>query len=135
MTRARRRTAISYSQTILFRYMACVVAPLACLACTNINTFEATELTIEVQGTITALDTGLPIDSAFVDVQAESASGFAQAFSDSTGLYAFSFVYRFFPGQTFCPFLVFVSADGYLDDLLPLTCRAGLQTVDYQLQR
>ena len=131
MTKASRRTAVSYGRAIWFRWMTGVVAPLACLACSNINTFEASELNIEVQGTITALDSGLPIDSAHVDVQSDLSTGFVDAQSDSTGQYAFSFLYRYFPGEVFCPFEVLVSADGFSPELVSLRCTAGLQTVDY----
>jgi hypothetical protein len=135
MTKVRRRTAVSYGRAGCFRWMAGVVAPLACLACSNVSTVEPLDFNIEVQGTITDVITGLPIDSAFVEVRTDMAGGFAESYADSTGQYAYSFVYRYFPGEIFCQFFVLVSAEDYLLEIFPLTCREGLQTVDYQLER
>ena len=56
-----------------------------------------------MQGTITGLGTGLPVDSALVEIRTTEAGGFAETYSDSTGYYSFSFVYRYFSGEVFCP--------------------------------
>ena len=123
MTRARLGVTVS------------AVATLLCAACSSVSsTAEAFELTIAVQGTITDLDTGLPVDSVFVEVRTTTTGGFAEAYSDSTGLYSFSFVYRFFAGELFCPFLVFVRHDDYLEDFFSLTCIEELQTVNIQME-
>ncbi len=117
------------------RVKVSAVATLLCAACSSSsNPLEPNELTIEVQGTITALGTRVPIDSAFIEVRTTSAGGFAEVYSDSTGQYSFSFVYRYFPGELFCPFLVFVSHAEFVGEIFSLRCVEGVQTVDVQLE-
>ena len=128
--------AASMKRVCLFHVTVSAVAMLVCAACGNSFTApEPNELTIEMAGTVTDLDTGLPIDSAFIEVRTDVSGGFAEAYSDSTGHYSWSFVYRYFPGEILCPFLVFVSADDFSQEIFPLTCVEGVQTVDVLLER
>ena len=113
------------------------LAVAASTGCSSVTTSEPPrEIAVEVTGTVTASDTGDPIEAALVEVIAtESSTVFGDVTTDADGVYVFSFIYRIFPGENlpFCPFLIAVNSIGYEEGTADLMCTGERETFDFQL--
>ncbi len=114
--------------------MAIVFASTACG--NNVVLPDVLEITVQVQGTITAVGTGNPIEDAFLEVRTTTTGVlFAETTTDENGLYSLSFIYRFFRGERpFCPFIFLITAPGFFGDTPQLACVEEVQTIDVQLE-
>ena len=118
-----------------FRWVFGTAAALAFTACgSSFTNVEPRELTVRIEGTITVTGTGDPIEGVLVEVRTQNAS-FLEVLTDSEGVYTLTFLYRFFPGDVFCPFTIFYSVEDFLGDLIIPTCSEEVQTIDLQLAR
>ena len=118
------------------------VALAAMLAAAGCNTASSTEtpveMTVQLQGTVTAAATSLPIEGAAVEIVATATNQeFGVATTDAAGEYEISFLYRFFlsdPASAFCPFLGFVEAPGYRIETISPTCTGAIEIFNIQLE-
>ncbi len=118
-----------------FRWVFGAAAALAFTGCGNSFTGpDPIELTVRVEGTVTARDTGNPIEGALVEVRSLSAQ-VLEVMTDSQGFYTLSYLYRCFPGQCECAFIINYSADGFGSGLDFPLCLEAVETIDVQLAR
>jgi hypothetical protein len=112
---------------------------LASAGCNTASTTETpVEMTVQLQGTVTAAVTSLPIEGAAIEIITTATNQeFAAATTDAAGQYEISFLYRFFrsdPASAFCPFLGFVEAPGYRIETISPTCTGLVEIFDIQLE-
>lgn len=62
-------------------------------------------------------------------------AGVLEVLTDSQGFYTLTFLYRFFPGEEFCPFTIIYTVAGFMGALLSPSCSEEVQTIDLQLAR
>ena len=118
-----------------FRWVFGAAAALALTACGNSFTnVQPRELTVRIEGTITVTGTGDPIEGVLVEVRTQDAI-FLEVMTDSQGFYTLTFLYRFFPGELFCPFFINYSVDGFQEALVIPSCSEEVETIDLQLVR
>ena len=118
-----------------FRWVFGAAVALAVTGCGNSFTGpDPIELTVRLEGTVTASDTGGPIEGASVEVRTLSAQ-VVEVFTDSQGFYTLEYLYRFFPGQFDCPFIINYSAEGFGSGLDFPVCSEAVETIDVQLAR
>jgi hypothetical protein len=105
-------------------------------ATSTIVTPPVQEVTVQIEGTVTELATGIPIEGALAEVRTiTTGTLFAEALSDSTGAYSLTFLYRYFEGdRNFCPFIFIISRQGYVGDTPSFDCINDVQTINVQLQ-
>ncbi|MCH7473028.1 MAG: carboxypeptidase regulatory-like domain-containing protein [Gemmatimonadetes bacterium] len=118
-----------------FRWVFGAAAALAFTACGNsFTSVQPSELIVRIEGSITVAGTGDPIEGVLVEVRTLDAA-VLEVSTDSQGFYTLSFLYRFFPGEEFCPFTIIYTVAGFQGALLSPSCSEEVQTIDLQLGR
>lgn len=115
-----------------------VAATLASVGCNTASTTETpVEVLVQIRGTVTNADSGLPIQGAALEVVATSTTQqFATDTTDAAGAYELSYLYRYFPSDpaaSFCPFLGFVEAAGFVPETFQPQCSGFVETLDLEL--
>ena len=108
------------------RISLCLFVPFV-LAC---GIVEPDSFTIRVEGTVTAADDGTPVAGATVRVFGFGTAPGGGHTTNASGDYSLSFVVA---RCSESPKGIIFSHPGFLDRILVVACRAGLQTIDVQL--